>query len=247
MKHKLKHIFMRLTDAVILLAIVSLIIYSLILNSSPKVSVSNTVYGNIDKYQAKIARGMKPFGQHNKITFDKTRVLQALQASFPEVASVNIDLPLISHKASVNVVVSPPAFRLASNQSVYIVDSDGVVVAEASTYPTLSNLPLITDQSGFQATVGKTVFDTNSINFVNQLLVQLKHYKISIAKMILPPRAEELDLTASDHSYFVKFYLAGDPLTQIGRYLAARSYFHSHHIQPSQYLDVRVSGKLFYK
>jgi hypothetical protein len=63
----------------------------------------------------------------------------------------------------------------------------------------------------------------------------------------LPPKAQELDLRASDQSYYVKFYLGGDAMIQTGQYLAARQKFAQTKQQPGEYLDVRVSGKIFYK
>lgn len=244
---KLKLIAKRLADGVVLLAVLALIVYSLIVSTSPKVSLSSNIYHDTATYQRAVASAMSAFGQHNKITFDKNAILKALQAQYPEVMSADINLPLVSHQASVYITVAPPVFRLATGQTDYVINSNGVVVADANDYPALSKLPLITDQSGFPAAPGKTIFDSASINFINQLLVQLKQAKINIGKMVLPPRAEELDLTAADHPYYVRFYLEGDSLTQIGRYLAARHYFQAHHIQPSQYLDARVSGKIFYK
>jgi len=41
--------------------------------------------------------------------------------------------------------------------------------------------------------------------------------------------------------------MGGDALVQTGQFLAARKEFDISKKQPPEYLDVRVSGKIFYK
>jgi cell division septal protein FtsQ len=71
--------------------------------------------------------------------------------------------------------------------------------------------------------------------------------QISEPSFFLRSGDKEYLIDASGRPYFVKFYLGGDSAVQIGQFLAARHQFDQKNSQPTEYLDVRVGGKVFYK
>jgi len=87
----------------------------------------------------------------------------------------------------------------------------------------------------------------SSAKFINTVIAQSKRANVPIVSFVLPNTAQEVDLRTSDKPYYVKFYLGGDALIQTGQFLAARHQFDATNSQPSEYLDVRVAGKIFYR
>ncbi|MGH7156635.1 MAG: hypothetical protein ACREGG_00760, partial [Candidatus Saccharimonadales bacterium] len=87
----------------------------------------------------------------------------------------------------------------------------------------------------------------DSVGFINTVIAECKHSKVPISSLVLPTTPQELDLHTADQPYYVKFYLGGDVLNEAGQFLAARNHFAQTKQSPSQYLDVRVQGKIFYK
>ena len=239
--------FVRTLDVVVLIILLGGLIYSLFVNSTPQIRLNDTTYHPASVYQAAAAKELGALKNRNKITLNESGVISSLQQQFPEIASASLELPLFSETPIIHLTVAKPSFFLASGGSDYIVDSQGVATAVARSLPQIKNLTTLTDQSGFGAEPGQQVLSAQSVAFINNVLGQTARSKIPVKSLVLPPQADEMDMYTSDRSYYVKFYLNGDPLLQSGQFLAARHNFDQTAAQPSQYLDVRVPGKIFYK
>ncbi|HVS78988.1 MAG TPA: hypothetical protein VHD84_01725 [Candidatus Saccharimonadales bacterium] len=242
-----RHYFAGAADALLILLLFALLIYSLLVSSSPAVTATSSAYHSIDDYTKQVAVSLGGVKNRNKITFDENSVSGKIQSHFPEVQTVQIELPFFSEQPRIKLVVSPPALKLTSNGQVYVVDADGVAVGLARDLPNFAGLPTVNDQSGFEFSAGKQVLSSQSVSFINTVVAQCVHAKVPIASLTLPAKPQEMDLRTKDHSYYVKFYLGGDANLQTGQLLAARHQFAKTHQNPAQYLDVRVSGKIFYK
>jgi hypothetical protein len=234
-------------DIVLILLLVAGLGYSLLLNSHPKVIVDDQSFRPLSDYITATDRQLSSVRNRNKITFDEQAVVSALQGKFPEISSARIERPFFSEQAVVRLTISKPSFQLNSANIGYIVSSSGVVVAKSTTLPNIKKLMIVDDQSGFNIRIGQPALSANATAFINTIIAECRHYKIPIASLILPATPEELDLRTTDQPYFVKFYLGGDVLDETGQFLAARAQFIKTSKTPSQYLDVRVPGKIFYK
>lgn len=235
-------------DIILAMMLITGLIYSLMLNSRPKIVADNLSYHSLIAYSSKITPEFTAFHNRNKITFNESSVAEAIEKQFPEIQAVRVELPFFSQQPTVWLSVSAPAFKLQSGGQDYIVDSQGVVAAKASDLPKLNKLVSLDDQSGFNTGVGKQVLSSGAVDFIDTVIKQVQHAGVPIRGLSLPPLAQEMDLWTSDSPYFVKFYMGGDALTQTGQFLASRKNFlqnPSH--TPQEYLDVRVSGKIFYK
>ena len=246
-RNLLKLAMRRLTETVTILAILALLVYSSILNPTPKVEVSSQLYHATTTYQQAVTDQLKSLRNRTKITFDERGIVRHLESKYPEIGDVNIHLPLAGHSPTVSLVIAAPSFKLSSRGQNYLVDSQGTVVGSAANFPNFDKIPTVIDQSGFPIEIGKPAISSTTVYFINQLIMQLQHDKIGIKSLILPVEPQALQFQAADEAYYVKFYLGGDPLVQTGQYLASRAKFHKSHHQPAHYLDVRVAGKVFYK
>lgn len=233
---------------IILLAIILIgLVYSLLLRPNPQVKADITPYRSAGEYQTQIAPLFRGFKNTNKLTFDEASVVKAIQQKFPEVRSARVELPFFSEQPVVWLDVSAPAFRLVNDQSSFLIDDQGVAVAKTTAFPHLKNQVTVQDQTGFKVSAGQQILSSDGVALINTVIAQSKQAQVPIASLSLPPRAQELDLRTTDQPYFVKFYLGGDAQSQTGQFLAARHQFTKSGKQPSQYLDVRVPGKIFYK
>ena len=230
-----------------LLLIVAAIIFCTLLKTAPKVIVSDTSYHSKADYEAAAKVALKALRNHTKITLDRGGITNSLQKQFPELDSVRIEVPIISQIPTIRLSVAAPTFNFASGNNLFVVGSNGVVAAKSAQLSSSAKLPTLIDQSGFEAAPGKQVLGTNSIDFINTLIAQIKYAKVDIGSLTLPAAPQELDLRAAGSSYFVKFDLNGDALLQAGQYLAAKHKFDAEGKGPGQYLDVRIPGKIFYK
>lgn len=237
----------RFVDVLFILGLLFILGRSLMLEPQPKVIASDTSYRPLAAYQAKAAAAMSGFADRNKVTFNDAAITDKLKESYPEIDTVMVELPVFGAKPVIRLSIAAPTFFVKEGQKDYLVDSAGRVVADRAAYPKIKNLPVIIDQSGYDVKPGMVVLGQPSVQFINQLIGQARKNHIVIQSLTLPPAAEELDLRTADKPYYVKFNLGGDAGLQSGQFLAARAEFARKNITPATYLDVRVSGKVFYK
>lgn len=232
----------------IVLVILVGLVYSLIVNPSPVVTPTSTLYHPKADYQAAADKLTSSFWDHTKLTFNETRIVGKLEQQFPEITTATVSLPLVGQRPTVHLNIDPPALILKSAAGEYIINASGKAVAQNPNIKLTPSLPALVDQSGFKVNVGSQALSSDEIGFINQLIAQCQKSRVPISSLVLPAIAQELDLHTADQPYYVKFYLGGSNSSiQIGQFLAARHQFSLNHITPTAYLDVRVSGKVFYK
>jgi hypothetical protein len=236
-----------LLDIILIILLLAGLIYASIVNPKPNVIVSNTVFHRQSDYQIAADRLFSSLKNRNKLTYDGSSVANKLKQQFPELVSVNSELPLLSQKATLRIAISRPGLLVNNHSRNYVVDTSGTVVAKTQNLPNIKSLPQLIDQSGFNAQLGRPILNAAAVNFVRTLFAECQLAKVPIASLTLPPVAQEIDLRTTDQPYYVKFYFGGDVLQQTGQFLAARKNLSKTNQVPSQYLDVRVSGKIFYK
>lgn len=241
-----KYIFGAL-DIILVLILIFGIGYSLMVKPQPKIVTNDSTFHSKNEYFAFSSQQLSQLKNRNKITLDETGIKNELRKKFPEITSVQIELPFFSEQPTIRLSIAKPSFILDSHGSSYVINASGVAAAKASDMAHSKDLPIITDQSGFIIKPGSQVLTSESTLFISNLIAQLKHANVPILSLTLPTAAEELDLKTKDQTYFVKFYPGGDVASESGQFLASRKHFSESGQQPSEYLDVRVNGKIFYK
>jgi hypothetical protein len=234
-------------NTMIIMFLLGLLAYSLIVKPASKIESNSQVFHQNEDYKVAADKLLRGLRFSNKITFSDSALTEQLQKRFPEVSGARVELPIFSQTPTIHLKVAGAAFTLSSNGQSFIIDSEGVAVAKSSDYPDVQKLTTLEDQSGFKVELGKQVMSAGAVNFINTVVQQSKHSGVEVASLILPQKAQELDMKTTDRPYYVKFYLGGDALLQSGQFLASRHQFDTTNSQPAEYLDVRIPGKIFYK
>lgn len=245
-KRSANRLVSRLIDVLIMIALITLLIYSLVLSSKAKVIVNNSTYHTSAEYSKFVDTVIPSFKNKNKITFDKDQLSKDIAGQYPEVMSVNIELPVFGQTPVVRINVAKPAFYLSSEGSEYLIAANGVALGYKDSYKSPPSLITIKDESGFKVAIGQKILSNNDILFLQTLNAELNRNKVSLKNLVLSRAPEEVNLYVDDAKYYTKFFMGGDATLQTGQFLAARNNFKTQ-TPPSTYLDVRVAGKVFYK
>lgn len=243
----LKQILRRARNIAIAVVIVFGMAYASLIKAEPKVVVNDTSYTRAADYTRSAREALDAWRNRSKLTLDRSGIETSMKRQFPEIDDLKIEVPFFAQTLTFKLDIAAPTFNLSNRSSLYIVGANGVVVAASAAHPSLSKLPTLIDKSGFEASPGKQVLGTESINFINAVLAQCQKAGVKVESLTLPAAPQTLELKAEGSAYFVKFDLGGDATLQTGQYLAAKHKFDSENAQPSQYLDVRVAGKIYYK
>ncbi len=190
---------------------------------------------------------------HNKVTVDTGKISRQLLAQFPELASVSVTIPLLTHHPIIYLEPAQAALIIQSAASgSFVLNSNGRALL-ATTHDSLvaseaASLPVVTDLSGLKLVLGHQVLPADTVSFIQTVAAQLAAKKYTVASMSLPPATSELDVTLAGQPYTIKFNLEdNDARQQVGTFLATITDLQSQSITPAHYVDVRVDGRAYYQ
>ena len=241
----------------LLLAIVAGTINSLSLSTTPRIvplGSGSTVFLHDQAAYATTAQTILSgsIWNRNKITINTKAVAGQLKARFPELADVSITLPLIAHHPVVYIQPSPPVLILQTNKGGYVIGQNGTALLPTTQLPSSStlDLPVVNDQTGVTVQTGKRALPSGDVAFIQMVTGQLKAAGMGLGELTLPPASSELDVRLKDKPYFIKFNThasLADARQQAGTLIAVSHKLESQHVTPGEYIDVRVTGRAYYK
>ncbi len=229
--------------------------FNLPLGNQPKIvadkSSSGTIFlRNPAVYEA-TARELisKSFFNNNKLTINTGRIANELHNRYPELAAVDVGVPLFGRQPVINLEPAVPRMLLSSGSDLYVIDSYGRALLDAKQVVNIDKmgLPVVTDQSGLAVELGKPVVPSASVSFITEVYGQLKANKISVTSLTLPVGTNELDIRISGAPYFIKCNLRGNGRVEAGAYLAVKKQLEREHKTAGSYIDVRVEDRAYYK
>lgn len=256
-KSRVRAVTKRVPVIILSIVILFFILDQFSLQSTPKVvvlgpSASNVFLQNTSVYQSaatKLFKGSQ--ANHNKLTVNVSAITSSLKQQFPELEDVSVTLPVVGHQPIVYIEPSQPSFAFETTSGIYLLDQDGTALAQATNVQQVAamHIQAIVDQSGPQPAIGKMVLPSTDISFIQTVVDELKARGIGISSIVLPPAASEVDVYISGHSFYGKFNMEeqNDALSQVGTFIAVYKQLASENKLPSQYIDVTVDGRAFYK
>lgn len=243
----------RVLSAIGWLVFASALSFELWLSPLPKVTVVS-LPGTIARSESAYQDGLKDIWSksifnHSKVTIQTEQLSQTIKQRFPELASADIELPLLGQLPNVVLTPAEPVILLVTQNGVFYLGADGKTLARTDqvTANALGGLPTVRDDSGLVPEPGKNGLPKQTITTVIKLLRLSASANIDVESLSLPISPNEIDLLAKGTTYTVRFALDQDPRQGIGALLALRDKFKSDNISPSSYLDLRVPDKAFYK
>jgi hypothetical protein len=229
--------------------------FNLVLNSKPKVIVSGDASATIASantaaYQQKAQQLFGgSFSSRIKLTINTAQIDAAMQTAFPELESVTTTLPLVGKTATMHVVPAKAVLAdvIGTGGSTVAVDARGVDISASTGSHVDTSLPRVIDQSGVIAKSGHTVLPRSTVSFISAVLYQLKSQSITVTNVTLPLGGSQLNVSLQGVTYVAKLNLQEDPREQSGALAATIKSLVSQQITPSQYIDVRILGRVYYK
>lgn len=236
----------------ILMAIVliSLSIWLFICNytAEPVVSVSDTSIStpvDYKSYQKAIQDyfGINPMGRFHFL-LDETNLTDYLSSKMPEVEGVSQEGMVGIGQTDFVITMRKPIASWSINSKQYYVDSTGIAF-EKNYYATPE--VKVVDNSNISVQSSTALVSNRMLSFVGLVVSTAKSSGYTVTQATLPINTtRELDITIKERAYFVKLSLDRPVGEQIEDMSRAISYLTSKGRVPG-YVDVRVSGKAFYK
>lgn len=246
----------RFGAVIAVISLVLLIVVSLQVSSGSKIIILNADTAvelrSEQEYQQKTAELLRSsWMNNNKITVDTRRIERSLKLTYPELSEVSMVLPLIGQRPIVYLQLTEPKVMLVTSQGrSFIVDERGRALAPTGevSYDISNALPTVTDESGFPVRKGDLALERSAVSFLDTIQKQFTAKSYPIGRLVLPRGTQELDVYLQDRPYHVKFNIhETNARQQAGAYFALRERLDEQGRIPSEYVDVRLSGRAYYK
>lgn len=186
----------------------------------------------------------------NKVTVNTKKIEDQLRQEFPELAAVSVTLPFIGRKPT--VIFEPSNSRLiihTSSTGSFVVDENGRATATGEVVQKFKDagLPEVQDQSQISVKLGDIVIPSTSVSYITEVIRQLRAKNIETTSLTLLETPSELKLHIKGEGYSIKFNTKGDARVAVGSFLALKSHLDSQQKKPSEYIDVRIENRAYYK
>ena len=167
-----------------------------------------------------------------------------VQSVAPEVASIKVDGSAGFGKSNFAVTMRKPIAGWSIRGVQQYVDGSGTSFLR-NHYPTPK--VQIVDNSGIQVEAGQAVASNQFLGFVGRVVGLSNAQGYAVTQVVIPQNTtRQIELRLQDIPYPVKLLIdrpAGEQIEDMTRSLG---WLKSHNLTPG-YLDVRVSGRAFYK
>ncbi len=179
-----------------------------------------------------------------RFMLDTAHLNQYLQTKLPEIGSVRVDGAAGFGKSAFQLKMRQPIAGWNMHGQQRYVDSTGVSFAR--NYSPAPSVQIV-DDSGVQVQAGQAVASNRFLGFVGRVVGLAGTQGYAVAQVTIPRgTTRQIDLRVDGVGYPIKLSVdrgAGEQVEDMARAMA----WFTAHGQTPQYLDVRVSGKGYYR
>ena len=208
---------------------------------------STTISKSVDSaYYGKVIQEYLNINPMSRLQFflNQSVLTTYVSDKLPEVASVKQQGRMGIGETDFSITMRTPVAGWVINDKQYYVDSDGISFEQNYFSPPSVQ---IVDSSGASLQTGTAIASKRFLSFVGRVVSLAQANGYTVTQAILPANTtRELEISLKDVSFSVKLSIdrsAGEQVEDMSR---AVQYFIGNGRTPS-YIDVRVSGKAFYK
>ena len=258
-QQKPEHPFRRVVQLVWRWSIVGVIIGFLIINTTLsgvliKTAASSNAYQPPEVYETKINDLLRSsFRSRSKLLLNSSRFEAQIQAEFPEVANATAVIPLAGRTLQIGLEFAEPLLRLQMPQNQQgIVSQNGILVFSDSaaeinaTYASLPSLsiPLVDFKQKEQ------VLTSDEANLLALLMSEFDgsaSHRPAISSVEFDVKKREMKVRFKSEAYYAKLTPEREARAQIGALVAILNEMTDKGLEITDYVDVRVEGRVFIK
>lgn len=232
-----------LMGILIVIAVLAGLLYEI--TARPVVTVANNTPQDRVRYEKAIDDylGAHPI-ERLRIMLNEQQLGVYLHQTVPEVLSVRQEGFAGFSATQFELTMREPVASWIIGGKQYFVDESGVSFEK--NYYEMPGVSVI-DKSGVQQSTGTAVASTRFLAFIGRTVSVARQQGLVVKQAVIPQGTiRELDVILEGHAYAIKFSLDRPVGEQVEDMKRAVGYFTGKGQSP-EYIDVRVSGKAFYK
>ena len=187
---------------------------------------------------------------NTKITINNLGLSDYMLSRFPELSNATPELSFLSHFVTLKITEAKPVGILYDqSKRFYLLKNNGVAMASVSNNNSenfINLMPYIIE-SFSNIKINQRALSNSDLSFISYTYNELAIQSIKTISYTLVPNSRELDIKIDKVPYILKLNLEEPVKEQVGSYLALKGYLQANNKNPSQYIDVRVIGRAYYK
>lgn len=228
--------------------VIALMLASLLYNFTayPRISSDNPiVMAETQRYEQAITAYLNTHPiERFRFALDNAELTTHLRQTVPEVGLVQQEGFSKLGATTFSLTMRQPIASWVIGGKQYFVDSNGIPFAK-NYYE--SPLVAVVDQSGVQQAAGTAVASSRFLAFVGKVVAEAQKHGLVVQQAIIPAgTTRQLEVKIEGRAYPIKLSLDRGAAVQIEDTKRAVDYFEKRGSVP-QYIDVRVSGRAYYK
>lgn len=184
------------------------------------------------------------FTGSNWIFIDSGSLKSQLQKTFTGQESITVK-KIFPNRIEVKTDEQQSAIIWKTGNQRYVVSINGRSLSEIKDQNT-NGLPVVIDGSSIPIKVGDRVVSRDFVDFVIKLNDYFRDNKIEVEQIYVNETTSELNAKLKD-GYVVKFNTSDPADSQTRSLSASLALIKSQNKKPSEYIDLRVTGKAFYR
>lgn len=241
----------------IIVILLILVMSATTLSSNVQVKSETTTfqYRSTDEYSKKATELLNNnMARRSKLFFRSERYEEEFRAAFPELDSIAAILPLGGRDLTLKIKPDPPIATVAGSSGESLAVTNTGVIARAQTSLQGSDLPTLAFVDGLGSSEsGILVLNSSEVELIELSNSEFKNLDLTQAKIEKISRIEfsvargELTMYFEGVSFYVKLTSYGEVREQVGAVIAALKQLGSEGALPAEYIDGRVSGRVFVK
>jgi cell division septal protein FtsQ len=182
------------------------------------------------------------WSMRNTLTFNASTFTQDLMAVDASIKSVVVKRQLPGGLI-ITVALKQPSLGWMTGSDGHLLDADGTAIGPL---PVGSKLPLVIDDSNLPVTTGQAVVSPRFVSFVTASAIQIPNTGLGITKYEIKDTTLDLYLSTNRGYQLIldTSRPVGDEVTDLKAVLANLKLTNK---TPAQYIDLRISGRAYYK
>lgn len=246
---------LRLGDSwfVIVCSIVGIaaVLYSATLDTVPHVVVQGQSFRSAAEYQKLVGSEFNNDARNKfKPTLQVASLESAIRKQIPEASQVTVSSSLLGHRPNVKIFTDSPVaiFNQPGSTDLLLSNRGRLLLPSATTTLDINGLPLIQNQTGVKGEAGQQFMRPDEAVAFSRLLAQFKaDNSTPIFTLSLTPHELLARESGRGLAYDERFLLNEDITLQYGALRATQNKLTSTSQVISEYIDVRLVERVFYK
>lgn len=217
---------------------------------------AQNLYRNDDEYVSQVSSAFSgSVFYRTKATFDSDAFETSLRQMMPEIDVATAVVPLVGHKLQVGLLIAQPLSRVQLSPTRQGILADNGVIVQENTPEIISSkyseLPLLKLEPSVSLSAGEVLLTSGEVELIKLLKLEFDgsdKNRPLLNGMTYAVTKRELSARFDDAPFYTRFTTVDkDARTQVGAAIATIRQMQEQGTIPQEYIDARVSGRVFVK